>query len=179
MAPEKTPPDTPETQALETVAQLMCLAARTAPKAKGVDNIYIAIVRGEEKARITRRMRAIAEDQNVAFFARDAGNCDAAPLVVLVGTKVEPIGVPYCGFCGYDDCKACGDAKGLCAYNAGDLGIALGSAAAVAARHHADNRMMFSFGKAAIETGVAPPGIRIAVGIPLSGTGKNPFFDRK
>jgi uncharacterized ferredoxin-like protein len=177
---EESAAERPEAQALETVAELMCLAARTAPKARGVDNLYVGIVRGEEKARVTERMRRVAEEEGVGFFGRDAGNCDAAPLVVLIGTKVEPVGVPYCGFCGYEDCKACGQAKGLCAYNAGDLGIALGSAAAVAARHHADNRMMFSFGKAAIETpGVLPPEIKIAVGIPLSGTGKNPFFDRK
>jgi uncharacterized ferredoxin-like protein len=170
----------PEDRALETVAGLMCLAARTAPKARGVDNLYVGIVRGEEKARVTDRMRQVTVEHEVAFFARDAGNCDAAPLVVLIGTRVEPVGVPHCGFCGYEDCQACRDAGGLCAYNAGDLGIALGSAAAVAARHHADNRMMFSFGKAAIEAGaIVPPDIKIAVGIPLSGTGKSPFFDRK
>ena len=167
----------PELRALEHVAELMCLAARTAPKAKGLDNLHIRIVRGDEKARVTARMRAIAEE--VPFFGRDADNCDVAALVVLVGTRVEPVGVPHCGFCGFGDCEGCRTAGGLCAYNSGDLGIALGSAAAVAARHHADNRMMFSFGKAAIEAGILPPDITIAVGIPLAGTGKSPFFDRK
>jgi uncharacterized ferredoxin-like protein len=38
---------------------------------------------------------------------------------------------------------------------------------------------MFTFGKAAIELGLVPADIKIAVAIPLSGTGKNPFFDRK
>jgi len=169
----------PETRALETVAELMCLAARTAPKARGLDNLHITIVRGEEKARVTAQMRKIAEEHGVGFFARDAGNCDVAPLVVLVGTKVGPVGVPHCGFCGYEDCEACAEGGGLCAYNSGDLGIALGSAAAVAARHHADNRLMFTFGKASIEAGLLPPEVKIAVGIPLSGTGKSPFFDRK
>jgi len=170
----------PETRALEAVADLMCLAARTAPKARGLDNLYIAIVRGEEKARITARMRDIAAaDPKAGFFARDAGCCDAAPLVVLIGTKVGPLGIPSCGFCGHDNCEACAKAGGRCAYNVGDLGIAMGSAAAVAAAHHADNRMMFSFGKAAIETGLLPREIRIAFAIPLSATGKSPFFDRK
>ncbi|HUT36009.1 MAG TPA: DUF2148 domain-containing protein [Planctomycetota bacterium] len=162
------------------MADLMCLAARTAPKARGLDNLHLAIIRGEEKAKVTARMRDIAAaNPAAAFFARDAANCDAAPLVVLIGTKVGPLGIPSCGFCGYDDCDACAKAGGRCAYNAGDLGIALGSAAAVAAAHHADNRILFSFGKAAIQAGLLPPDIQIAFGIPLSGTGKNPFFDRK
>ena len=169
----------PETSALDTVADLMCLAARTAPKARGLDNLHIQILRGDDKARVTAQMRKIANDHDVAFFARDADNCDAAPLVVLIGTSVGPLNIPHCGFCGFGDCDACVEAGGRCAYNSSDLGIALGSAASVAARHHADNRMMFSFGRSAIEAAVLPPDIKIAVGIPLSGTGKSPFFDRK
>jgi uncharacterized ferredoxin-like protein len=169
-------PHSPESRALERVAELMCLAARTAPKAKGLDNLCIRVLRGQEKSAVTARMRAIADE--VPFFGRDADNCDAAPLVVLIGTRTGPVGVPHCGFCGFEDCEGCRKAGGLCAYNSGDLGIALGSAAAVAARHHADNRMMFSFGKAAIEAGLLPDDVTIAVGIPLAGTGKSPFFDR-
>ena len=171
----------PEARALETVAELMCLAARTAPKARGLDNLFITIVRGDDKKRVTDQMRAIApESEKTGFFARDAANCDAAPLVVLVGTRTGPVGVPHCGFCGFGDCAACEKAGALCAYNAGDLGIALGAAAAVAAAHHADNRLMFTFGKAAIEAGgIVPDDVPIAIGIPLSGTGKSPFFDRK
>ena len=175
---DKPPSPSPETAALATVAELMCLAARTAPKARGLDNLHIAIFRGQQKSQVTARMREIAAAHDVGFFARDADNCDAAPLVVLVGTKLAPLGIPHCGYCGFENCDACTAAGGRCAYNSGDLGIALGSAAAVAAAHHADNRMMFSFGRSAIEAGVLPPEVRIAVGIPLSGTGKSPFFDR-
>jgi uncharacterized ferredoxin-like protein len=171
----------PEARALETVAELMCLAARTAPKARGLDNLFVKIVRGEEKSRVTARLRELVEQGECpSWFARDADNCDLAPLVVLIGTKVGPLDVPHCGFCGFGDCAGCEEAGGLCAFNAGDLGIALGSAVAVAATQHADNRLMFTFGKAAIEVGgVVPDDIKIAIGIPLSATGKNPFFDRK
>jgi uncharacterized ferredoxin-like protein len=168
----------PETRALEQVAELMCLAARTAPKARGRDNLHVAVFRGHGKVQVTDRMRQIAAEHDVGFFARDADNCDAAALVVVVGTQIGPLGVPHCGFCGFGDCEGCLAAGGVCAYNSGDMGIALGSAAAVAAAHHADNRMMFSFGKSAIEVGLLPPEVKIAVGIPLSGTGKSPFFDR-
>jgi uncharacterized ferredoxin-like protein len=169
----------PEARALEAVAELMCLAARTAPKARGADSLHIAIVQGDEKAKVTERMRQIAKDEEIAFIARDAACCEAAPLVVLLGTRLGPLGVPYCGFCGHKNCEECVKAGGRCAYNAGDLGLAVGSAVAVAAAHHADNRVMFSFGKAAIEAGILPPEVQIAFAIPLSATGKNPFFDRK
>jgi uncharacterized ferredoxin-like protein len=38
---------------------------------------------------------------------------------------------------------------------------------------------MFSVGRAAVELGLLGPDVKIAMGIPLSVTGKNPFFDRK
>ncbi|MFP4056988.1 MAG: ferredoxin domain-containing protein [Candidatus Brocadiia bacterium] len=176
--PAEEPAAAPEAEALETVARLMCLAARTAPKARGLDNLHISIIRDHQKFAVTTQMRQIANEHDLAFFQRDAACCDAAPVVVLIGTKVGPVGVPHCGYCGFEDCEACARAGGLCAYNSGDLGIALGSAAAVAAAHHADNRLMFTFGKAALEIGILPEDIRIAVGIPLTASGKNPFFDR-
>jgi uncharacterized ferredoxin-like protein len=38
---------------------------------------------------------------------------------------------------------------------------------------------MFTAGRAAIDLGLFPKPVRVAHGIPLSATGKNPFFDRK
>ena len=61
----------------------------------------------------------------------------------------------------------------------GDLGTAIGSAVKVASDHNIDNRIMFSFGKAAIIGGFVPEKIKIGYGIPLSVTGKNIYFDRK
>ena len=167
-----------ETRALKQVAEFMCLAARTAPKAKGVDNLTTMVLEGEEKAQLTAEMRAIARETELEFFERDAGNIDAAQVVVLLGTRVEPVDVPACGFCGFKNCDENRASNGICAYNTGDLGIAVGSAAAVAARHHADNRVMFTAGKAALRLELLGPDVRIAYGIPLSGAGKSPFFDR-
>ena len=167
-----------ETRALRQVAELMCLAARTAPKAKGVDNLTTMVLEGEEKDQLTTQMRAIAKETDLEFFERDAGNIDSAQVVVLLGTRVEPVDVPACGYCGFKNCDENRANNGICAYNTGDLGIAVGSAAAVAARHHADNRIMFTAGKAALRLELLGPDVRIAYGIPLSGAGKNPFFDR-
>ncbi len=170
---------TPEVAALKQVAQLMCLAARTAPKGKGADNLSIVIVEGADKDRLAAEMRRIGDETELEFFNRDAGNVDAAPVVVLLGTRIERIGVPNCGFCGFKDCEDNAAHDGICAFNTGDLGIAVGSAVSVAALHHADNRVMFTAGKAAMRLGLLGEGVRIAYGIPLSGTGKNPFFDRE
>ena len=59
-----------------------------------------------------------------------------------------------------------------------DMGIAMGSAVAIAADERIDNRIMFSIGKVAEEMGYAEGDI-IWNGIPLSISGKSIFFDRK
>ncbi|MEG2083264.1 MAG: ferredoxin domain-containing protein, partial [Oscillospiraceae bacterium] len=49
----------------------------------------------------------------------------------------------------------------------------------VASSAHVDNRIMFSAGRAALEMGLFEKKIKIIMAIPLSVTGKSPFFDRK
>jgi len=60
-----------------------------------------------------------------------------------------------------------------------DLGIAIGSAVSIAADLRVDNRVMYSVGKAALNVGILGDDVKIAYGIPLSISGKNPFFDRR
>jgi len=172
--------DDAETAGLRTVAELMCVAARTAPKARGADNIVTAIIEDEaERAPIAERMREIGERFDAAFFSRDADNIMAAGTLVVIGTRLERLGIPGCNLCGYDGCAESERAGARCAYNSGDLGIALGSAAAVAAAHHVDNRIMYTVGRAVVELGTLGEDVGIAHGIPLSAAGKNIFFDRK
>ena len=67
----------------------------------------------------------------------------------------------------------------MCAISIGDLGIAIGSAVSVAAAHHVDNRIMFTVGRAALNLKMfGDDEVKIAYGIPLSVSGKSPFFDR-
>jgi uncharacterized ferredoxin-like protein len=167
-----------EERAVERIADLMCVAARTAPKAKGVDNLVTLIVNGQAKEQLSAEMRRIAKESGMQFFERDAYCIDKVALVVLLGQKVKPIGVQPCGFCGYADCAECAQGTGICAVSIGDLGIALGSAVNSAALYHVDNRVMFSVGKAAINIGIFTEEVKVAYGIPLSITGKSPFFDR-
>ena len=59
-----------------------------------------------------------------------------------------------------------------------DLGIAIGSAVSVAEDARVDNRVMFSVGRSIMEMGILPENVKNIVGIPLSASGKSPYFDR-
>ncbi len=168
-----------EKDAVLEVGRLMAAAARTAPKGKGADTIVSALLTDDEKDRVAKRMEKIALEEEIPFFQRDANNIYQVPAVLVIGTRFEPLGVPHCGDCGYDDCQACRqEGEGRCNFNIIDLGIALGSAVSVAAMHHIDNRIMFSCGKAVMELGMMPAEVKVAYAIPLSITSKSPFFDR-
>jgi uncharacterized ferredoxin-like protein len=168
-----------ETQAALQVAALMAAAARTAPKTRGIDNIRSAAIDdAPTKQKVIAKMREIAAKENRPGLARDAGNIERAPALVVIGVEASTAGL-NCGFCGQPTCAALEAANGICAFNSMDLGIAAASAAGVAGRHHIDNRMMYSIGRASLDLGLLGPKVRQALGIPLSVTGKNPFFDRK
>ena len=68
----------------------------------------------------------------------------------------------------------------MCIFATTDLGIAMGSAVAAAADDRIDNRIMYSIGRA-VDVMPEYNGGEDAIwmGIPLSVTGKSPFFDRK
>jgi len=168
-----------EERAVECVADLMCVAARTAPKGRGVDNLVIMTAKAGVKDRIAEEMRRIAKQTGTTFFERDADCVDAALLVILLGQKVTPLGVDPCGYCGYANCRENAKYAGLCAVSIGDLGIAIGSAVSVAANHRVDNRVMFSIGRAVLNMDIFEEDVKIAYGIPLSISGKSPFYDRK
>lgn len=168
-----------EAQGVMHAAQLLCIAARTAPKGKGKDLLVTAILTGEDKEALRLKMLEIAERDSMSIFSRDAGNLEMVDVLVLLGTRKEPLGLPHCGYCGFADCGSMVKAGGTCSFNAGDLGIAVGSAASRAADMRLDNRVMYTAGKAAVEMGILGPGVAIVCGIPLSVSGKSPFFDRK
>ena len=166
-------------KAIEKIAEEMCLAARTAPKGRGEDLLEIAIVKGETIKKISDKMLKIGEKENHPTFIRDGDSVLRASAMVLIGTRCRYIGLRYCGFCGFKNCAEAEKNKAMCAFNTGDLGIAIGSAVSIAMEHRVDNRIMYSVGKAVLEMGLLGTEVMVAYGIPLSATGKNPFFDRK
>jgi len=171
--------ETLEKQAVLTTAALMCAAARTAPKARGIDNIVTAVIEGATKEKLAQVMEQIYTETGAAFFQRDAQNVRQAIAVVLLGTRFVPAGIPGCGLCGNGDCAATAAKGAPCVFNTGDLGIAVGSAVSVAADHRIDNRVMHSVGRAAVRLGLLGDDVKIVYGIPLSVSGKSIFFDRK
>jgi uncharacterized ferredoxin-like protein len=163
--------------ALKDIAEMMCVAARTAPKGRGVDNLVILILTADEKARVIDKMKEIAERDSRPVFLRDAGNLVKSDQVVVIATRTAPRGL-NCGYCGYPACEGLSKTGGICAFNTMDLGIALGSAVSIAGQFHADNRIMYTVGKAANELGLLEKDMAQAIAIPLSATGKNIYFDR-
>ena len=172
--------DAMEQKAIEEVASLMCVAARTAPKAKGTDNLVALVVTGKDKDRLSEEMRRIASETNIKEYVRDADCVEVSKAVVLLGQRPIQLNLTQCSFCGYENCAENMKNSNVCAISVSDLGTAVGSAAVVAARHFIDNRIMYRAGKAALNLGLfQDEKVRLAYGIPLSVSGKSPFFDRK
>jgi uncharacterized ferredoxin-like protein len=96
---------TAETEAIMTVAGLMVLSARTAPKARGVDEIKTRIVSGSELKQLADEMVTIGERNAAPFFIRD-GKCMAiSDTCVPVGVRGDiTVGI-NCQGCGFISCN--------------------------------------------------------------------------
>jgi len=185
--------DDAERQAVFTVANLIAAAARTAPKARGVDPISTLIVDGETILALADMMDSMAPGRPELVtnsIHKDARSLRNTPCIVLIGvdgTPKKPDKPLDCGACGFKTCanlinarqKAAntGDYFGpCCVFTALDLGAAIGSAAKVAAEHNIDNRLMFTIGIAARRLNLMDADV--IIGIPLSVSGKSIYFDR-
>ena len=162
---------------LMLVANKMMTAARTAPKAKGVDIIEIVLVSGDAIAELSQAMHAYSEKTSMPFISRDAENILQAEAIVLIGTKNTTHSLD-CGYCGFGTCAEKEEhAAAPCALTAVDVGIAIGSACSIATDNRVDNRIMYSVGRVAKEQNYMPECSNI-YGIPISCSSKSPFFDR-
>jgi len=178
-----------EREGLLAVAKSMAVAARTAPKARGVDAVETLIVFDEDLDALARAMEEHGAATRSEIFERDANSVRKSQAVVLVGLRdLRPKKMENplnCGACGHGDCagflkveeREGKDFPGpVCLLQAIDLGIALSSACSVAARFHVDNRMMYTIGGPARKLGWMES--QVIIGIPLSCSGKNIYFDR-
>ena len=175
-----------EKNGLLEAAKLMLVSARTAPKSGGIDDIVTAIVYSKDKDGIAAEMEKIAEERNSKGFKRDSKNLHDSEVVLLLGVKGPKSFGINCGACGYTTCEAfekAGKKQGqdfvgpTCVFKALDMGIALGSAAKTASLLNVDNRIMYRIGAAAKRMRLLPEA-HIIIGIPLSSTGKNIYYDR-
>ena len=181
---------TSETRAVEMVAELMALSARTAPKGKGQDSLVIRVVVGDDIKTLAEKMRILGESTGIKILLRDAGNMEQSDACVVIGCKGADVTGIDCGGCGFATCKEMQKAQETlesqekpfrgpsCIIKMADLGIALGSAAKTASLHNVDNRIMFSAGVGALYLGWLE-GCKVAYAIPLKASGKSIFFDRQ
>jgi len=179
-----------EKDAALTAASLMAASARTAPKGRGLDAIETLVLDGDDVDRLAQAMESRAEKMPAhlaPILKRDAKNVRASKCVLLIGVHGAPKKpeAPFdCGACGMKTCaqqmklpKTGRDFTGpVCVFQAIDLGIALGSAARTAGELNIDSRIMYTAGLAARELNLLDADI--IIGIPLSVSGKSPFFDR-
>ena len=166
------------------VADLMEVAARTAPKGVGKDFIEIKVLSENERIAIGKEMMRMANEPNRSNFDRDGQNVLDSDALVLIGLLPHKGAGLNCGACGFPTCAEmeghpCNAdfVGGNCAIRLLDLGIAMGSAVKIASELNVDNRIMYRVGVAARRLGLAKA--QIVHGIPLSATGKNIFFDRQ
>ena len=155
----------------------MMMAARTAPKARGVDIIEIALVsERDDLDKLAAVMRQKGEESGMQFLLRDAENILQGDAVLLIGTPILNQGL-NCAYCG---CEKCVDKPLMapCVMNSVDLGIAVGSACSVASTLCVDTRVMFSAGWSSLSLDWLP-GCTQVISIALSCTSKTPFFDRQ
>jgi uncharacterized ferredoxin-like protein len=167
-----------EQAAVMETAHRMCAAARTAPKARGLDYVETAVVVSEQKNRLADEMDRLSVELKAPFFARDAKSVRDSQAVVLIGTRFSQRGLND-GYCGFDTCRECAEAGATCVYDPMDQGIALGSAVSIAADNRVDNRVLYSAGRAALSLKMLDESVRMIMAVPLSVAGKSPFFDRR
>jgi len=167
-----------EDAAVMETSYRMCAAARTAPKARGIDYIQTLVVTGAEKDALADEMDRLGAELNSPSFVRDAKNVRDSLAVVLIGTRYSQRGL-NCGYCGFADCAACREAGATCVFDPLDQGIALGSAVSIAADSRIDNRVFYSAGRAALTLKLMDPDVKLIMAVPLSATRKSVYFDRK
>jgi uncharacterized ferredoxin-like protein len=167
---------------MKTIAELMAVSAKTAPKCLGQDFVDIQIMTGDELQKLAGEMEEFGRDTGKKHFDRDAESVRNSDALIFIALKEnKPLGID-CGACGYARCVDLISSEGpefegpLCAWRVLDVGIALGSAAKTAGILNADSRIMYRPAVVARNLGLVKGSIVVA--IPISATSKNVYFDR-
>lgn len=149
------------------VAKLMAISAMTAPKARGVNNVVVKILESKEELEVLAKAMEEMAPNYGNFLVRDANCIRKSEAVVLIGCKIVDIGLKQPRELEVDVNLA---------MSLVNLGIAVGSAVKTASLLNVDNRVMYSAGLVAKKLKLIEADI--VLGIPLSVTSKNIFFDR-
>ncbi len=188
-------------EAVRHVAKLCAVAAMTAPKSGGQlflkgakPFIETEIVDDPETlARLAGWLRDRGARLKKPIWFRDADVAEKLDLVLFIGLAKWYPPVYDCGACGYATCaqflKAVSVQRQkeemdewefpgpICQIRCIDLGIAVGSAAKIASLNNVDTRCQTRIAAAARHLGIIEADI--AVGLSMSVSHKNIFFDRQ
>lgn len=171
-------------------AELMCVAANTAPKTKGINLLSTFYLLPDEFEPLYDCLQQLSNKYDKIRpqrpYGRDLETLKNTDCLVVICSRRKLMDIAGCDACGFsgepNGCKSAAAAGATCAYNSKDLGIAVCSAAIVAHRRFIDNRIIDTVGRAIINFKLYPEYTRgkafDAVCIALSISGKNPFFDR-
>ena len=184
--------------AMKTAIDLISISVRTAHKSGGVDDVVFLAVSDRQKNRIAREMIRIGKDRakgaNKAIrksietsWSNDARAVKKSQGLILIAVRgKKPLG-SNCGGCGFKSCAEfqAHNAKNknnkilgpFCIFKIWDLGIAICSAAKTASALNVDNRIMYRIGTAVERLSIFKK-VSPALGLPLSESGKNIYFDR-
>ncbi|MDD5005114.1 MAG: DUF2148 domain-containing protein [Candidatus Omnitrophica bacterium] len=193
---------------IRTAIDLIAISVRTAPKSGGIDDIVFLAAGNQQKNRIAREMINIGKEKSksqsnkavrqaiITSWATDAKALQNSQGLVLVGVRGKKAIGFNCGGCGFKNClefqahnsrnKNSPIIGPFCMFKIWDLGIAIDSAAKTASMLNVDNRIMYRIGIAALRLKI--PGfskksvisrkVSPVLGLPLSVSGKNIYFDR-
>jgi uncharacterized ferredoxin-like protein len=167
---------------LRIITQLMEISARTAPKGLGRDFIVIKTLDKTELQRLGDFMIEWGKKYKNPLFIRDGNSVLRSDAIILIGIKDADTAGLNCGACGFEKCSDLqpfdhGQFKGpSCLIRVLDMGIAIGSAVKTASIHNIDNRIMYRAGMIARKLNQIDADY--VMGIPISITGKNIYFDR-
>lgn len=171
-------------KAVNSVAEMMGIAAITAPKSKGENYVAIRVLQGPILQELAQAMIGYGEKTKKTNFDRDGKNVAESDAVILIGLENPNTVGLNCGACGYPTCDELLDQKPytgefqgpMCAFRILDMGIALGSAVKTASLFNVDNRIMYRIGVAARQMGLVD--WHFVMGVPLSVSGKSIYYDR-
>ena len=76
-----------ERQGVMQIANLMVVSARTAPKSGGVDDIFTAVVYGQELKALAADMEKIADERNNEAWRRQVPGIRDSDAIVLIGVR--------------------------------------------------------------------------------------------
>lgn len=160
--------------------------------------IVKAMVAVGEQSKRAEKNNDIGDAKRISWVS-DAQTVEKSQGLVLIGVRGQKVFNFNCTMCGFQSCAAfCKRVAEnqktnpsilgpFCVLKLWDIGIAIASAAKTASMLNVDNRIMYRIGVAALKTpllkkrfikGDFSSHIKPILGLPLSASGKNIYFDR-